>query len=385
MRILALGGAGAVACESTRDLAQFSDFEQIVVAEYDVAAAEQLVAEIGDPRLEVLHFDANDYQAMLRTFPQFDVVMNGLPFKYDLAVNQACVEAGVPGCDLSSDDPQFALTGAAQRKGITFVPGVGATPGITNMMVRRAMDLLDQVETVDIHFAAFRCLAPAPGLLATTLWEFDPGAEQRPTTYFEDGAWQPTTPMSGAKRVRFHDQIGEQTVYFVPHDESYTLPESIPGLKRASVRGCFPPHVMRLMGALMEAGLLTDTPVTVGGQEMKAMDACRDLLWAAPSSQENPVWAYGLVVEVTGTRAGRQVACTYHNEHPPQESWGGRSAYFKNVGIPLSIGAQMIAHGQVEKKGVVPPELAFSASAFFAELARRGIIVHEELFETGTL
>jgi saccharopine dehydrogenase-like NADP-dependent oxidoreductase len=174
-------------------------------------------------------------------------------------------------------------------------------------------------------------------------------------------------------------------VYYVPHDESYTLPESIPGLRHAAVRGCFPPQVMRLMGALMEAGLLSDQAVQVGGQDMTAFDACRDLLWAAPSSRENPVWAYGLVVEVTGQRNGRHLVCTYRNTHPPQEEWGGESAYFKNVGFPLSIGAQMIARGEVEEKGVVPPELAFSSQPFFAELARRGMGVHEEIVETGTL
>jgi saccharopine dehydrogenase-like NADP-dependent oxidoreductase len=385
MRVLALGGAGAVAKESTRDLTQFSDFDEIVVADYNVEAAEKLVAEIGDPRLRARPFDADDYEGMLRTFPQFDVVMNGLPFEYDLAVTRGCVEVGVPGCDLSSEESQFDLDDEAARKGITFVPGVGATPGITNMMVRRAMEILDQVETADIYFAAFRCLAPAPGLLETTLWEFDPQAEERPTTYYEDGAWRPTSPMTSGKRVRFHDQIGEQSVYLVPHDESYSLPESIPGLRRASVRGCFPPHVMELMGALMKAGLLSAQSVQIGDREMTAFDLCRDLLWAAPSSRENPVWAYGLVVEVTGTREGRRLACTYRNDHPPQDEWGGPSAYFKNVGIPLSIGVQMIARGQVERKGVVPPELAFSAQPFFAELARRGIRIHEEIVETGML
>ena len=183
MRVLALGGAGAVAKESTRDLAEFSDFDEIVIGEYNVEAAERLAAEIGDPRLKVMHFNADDYDNMLRVFPQFDVVMNGLPFKYDYPVNRACVEAGVAGCDLSSEDPQFALNDEAVRQGITFVPGCGATPGITNLMVRRAMELLDQVETADIYFAAFRCLAPAPGLLTTTLWEFDPDIAERPETY----------------------------------------------------------------------------------------------------------------------------------------------------------------------------------------------------------
>ncbi|HSJ56510.1 MAG TPA: saccharopine dehydrogenase NADP-binding domain-containing protein, partial [Anaerolineae bacterium] len=247
MRILALGGAGAVAREATRDLAQFGEFDEIVVADYDLEAAQHLVDEIGDPRLTAIRLDASDYDALLRAFPRYDVVMNGLPFKFDLPVTRACVQAGVPGCDLSSEDPQFALDAEARRKGITFVPGTGATPGITNMMVRRAMELLDQVDTADIHFAAFRCLAPAPGLLTTTLWEFDPATTERAETYYEDGAWRAAPPMSGGKLVRFHDQIGEQTVYLVPHDEVYSLPASIPGLKRATVRGCFPPHVMRLM------------------------------------------------------------------------------------------------------------------------------------------
>ena len=385
MRALVLGGAGAVCREATRDLAQYSDFDEIVVADYNVAAAQALVDEIGDPRLRVIAFDANDYEGMLRLFPGFDVVVNGLPFKYDYPVNKACVEVGVNGLDLSSDDPQFALHDEALAKGMLFVPGVGATPGITNMMVRRASEVVDRMERVEIYFAAFRCLAPAPGLLQTTLWEFNPEEEEREAVYFEDGDWHPAPPLSGEQVVRFHEQIGEQKVYYVPHDEANTLPRSFPTLRRAAVRGCFPPHVMALMGALMRAGLLSRRPVTIGGVEMPAIDVVRALLADSPFARENPVWAYGLVVEVTGERQGRRVTCTYRNHHPPQEVWGGESAYFKNVGIPLSIGAQLIAHGETTGRGVLPPERAFPTDRFFAELARRGITVEEEIVEEGKL
>ncbi|HID89983.1 MAG TPA: hypothetical protein EYH27_00620 [Anaerolineales bacterium] len=385
MRALVLGGAGAVCKETTRDLAEYSDFEEIVVADYNVEAAERLVEEIGDPRLKAIRFDANDYEGMLRIFPEYDVVVNGLPFKYDYVVNKACVEVGVNGLDLSSEDPQFALHEEALKKGMLFVPGVGATPGITNMMVRRASEVLDRMDEVDIFFAAFRCLAPAPGLLQTTLWEFNPEEEERTEVYFEDGAWHATPPLSGERVVRFHDQIGEQKVYYVPHDESNTLPQSFPTLRRAAVRGCFPPHVMALMGSLMRAGLLSSRPVRIGGEEMPSIEVVRALLADAPFSKENPVWAYGLVVEVLGERAGRRVKCTYRSKHPPQEEWGGESAYFKNVGIPLSIGAQLIAHGETTGKGVLPPERAFPTDRFFAELARRGIVVEEEIVEVGEL
>ncbi len=385
MRALVLGGAGAVCKETTRDLAEYSDFEEIVVADYNVEAAERLVEEIGDPRLRVIRFDANDYEGMLRLFPEYDVVVNGLPFKYDYVVNKACVEVGVNGLDLSSEDPQFALHEEALEKDMLFVPGVGATPGITNMMVRRASEVLDRMDEVDIFFAAFRCLAPAPGLLQTTLWEFNPEEESREEVYFEDGKWHPTPPLSGERVVRFHDQIGEQKVYYVPHDEAYSLPHSFPTLRRAAVRGCFPPHVMALMGALMRAGLLSNRPARIGDAEMASIEVVRALLADAPFSKENPVWAYGLVVEVVGERAGRRVKCTYRSKHPPQEEWGGESAYFKNVGIPLSIGAQLIAHGETTGKGVLPPERAFPTDRFFAELARRGIVVEEEIVEVGEL
>ncbi len=385
MRALVLGGAGAVCKETTRDLAAYSDFDEIVVADYNLEAVTALVNEIGDPRLKPVFFNADDYDAMLDLFPQFDIVVNGLPFKYDLAVNTACVEVGVNGLDLSSEDAQFALHDKAAAKGMLFIPGVGATPGITNMMARRASQVLDVMHEAEVFFAAFRSLAPAPGLLRTTLWEFNPEEGDRDEVYFEDGSWHPTPPMSGGIAVRFHEHIGEQMVYYVPHDESNTLPRSFPSLRRAAVRGCFPPHVMDLMGALMKGGLLSNRPIAVGDETASSIDLISRALWESPASRENPVWAYGLVVQVTGERNGRRTVCTYRNHHPSQEEWGGSSAYFKNVGIPLSIGAQLIATGEGLAEGVVSAELALPTERFFEELARRGITVEETIVEEGRL
>jgi saccharopine dehydrogenase-like NADP-dependent oxidoreductase len=53
MKILSLGGAGAVCQHATRDLAEFSDYDQIVIGDYNIAAADRLAAEIGDPRVRV--------------------------------------------------------------------------------------------------------------------------------------------------------------------------------------------------------------------------------------------------------------------------------------------------------------------------------------------
>jgi lysine 6-dehydrogenase len=385
VRALVLGGAGAVCKETTRDLAQYSKFDDIVVADGNDAATGALLKEIGDPRLSAVHLDADDEKGLVRLFGGFDVVVNGLPFKYDLAVTQACVEAGVHGLDISSEDPQFDLHARAKEKDVLFVPGVGATPGITNMMVARAAEVLDRLVEVEIYFAAFRCLAPAPGLLATTMWEFIPDEAERQEAYFEDGGWHPSPPLSGGKEVEFHEQIGRQRVFIVPHDESYTLPRSYPTLRRASVRGCFPPHVMEVMSAMMRAGLLGSHAVTVNGSSLPSKELVRALLWQNDRSRANPVWAYGLVVEVLGERHGRKTRCTYRSHHPPQDVWGGESAYFKNVGIPLAIGAELIAYGQTTARGVLPPEQALPVAPFFQALEKRGLLVDETIVEEGTL
>jgi lysine 6-dehydrogenase len=378
MRALVLGGAGAVAKETTRDLSAFSSFDEIVVADGNVDAAQAIVEPLDDSRITVVGFDANDSHGMRDLFPGFDVVINGLPFKYDLIVNQVCVETGVNGLDLSSDDAQFAMHEEAKGKDMIFVPGVGATPGITNALAAKGVSKLDRVDSVQISFAAFRCLAPAPGLLTTTIWEFDPDEPAREETYFQDGKWVPAPPLSGERRVRFHNQIGEQPVYFVPHDEAFSLPDSYPTLKHASVRGCFPPHVMNMMRTFKEAGMLGTEPLdALDGRA--PVELVRELLLALPWSKQNPVWAYGLVVEVEGEKDGQRTRLTYRTDHPPQDEWGGSSAYYKNVGIPLSIGGQLIAEGAVTVRGVLPPEVAMPTDRFLAEIAQRGITYEEEI------
>ncbi|NIS79654.1 MAG: hypothetical protein GTO14_05470 [Anaerolineales bacterium] len=376
MKALVLGGAGAVCNETTRDLAQYSKFESIVVADYNLEAAEKLIENIGDPRLKAFFFNAEDYDSMLELFPGYDIVINGLPWKYDLAVTKACVEVGVNGLDVSTEEDQWSYDTAAKEKDIVFIPGVGATPGITNAMARRAADQMDEVDDIQINFAAFRCPAPAPGLLITFLWEFHPKTEGR--VYYEDGEFHWVGPFEGLKTVTFPGEIGEQEVCYIPHPETRTMPKSLDA-KKVSVRGCFPPHAMRLAKAMLESGLYSEKPITVMGVETNALEMMHEILLTLDETKETPLWAYGLVVDVYGKKDGKDIKIKLWSEHPPMDEWGGRAAYYKNIAIPLSVGSQMIVRGDVDVRGVVPPETAINPSIFFDELKLRGIEIGEEV------
>jgi len=375
MKALVLGGAGAVCSETTRDLVQYSDFDEIMVAEYNLEAANELIEELGDPRVKAVKFDANNYDEMIKLFPGYDVVINGLPWKYDLAVTKACVEVGVSGLDVSTEEEQWDFDQTAKDKDLIFIPGVGATPGITNAMAKKAADQMDEVDDIQINFAAFRCPAPAPGLLITFLWEFHPKTESR--TYYEDGEFHWVGPFEGLKDVDFGGEIGKQEVCYIPHPETKTMPKSL-GARKVSVHGCFPPEAMNLAKTLLAWGLYDEEPFKYKDIEVNSLEMIHQLLLRSPQTKETPVWAYGLVVDVIGKKDGKDLKIKLWTKHPPMDEWGGKAAYYKNIAIPLSIGAQMIVRGDVEMRGVLPPETAIDTKIFFEELARRGITIDEE-------
>jgi saccharopine dehydrogenase-like NADP-dependent oxidoreductase len=125
---------------------------------------------------------------------------------------------------------------------------------------------------------------------------------------------------------------------------------------------------MRLMKAILESGLYSEERIILEGIETTPLEMMKALLIQLLESKENPLWGYGLVVDVFGKRNGREVKVTLWNRHPPHEEWGRPAAYYKNIAIPPSISAQIIAHGDVGVKGVVPPETALDPNIFFGEL-----------------
>jgi len=363
--------------ETTKDLVNTSDFSKIVIGDIAVERAKEFVSKLGDDRLSVVKVDASNVNELATRMKGFDIVACALPFRFDYNVTKACIKAGINGIDLSAEESQFALDEEAKRVGITYVAGCGATPGTTNLMAKYGISKLDFAEEVQIAFAAFRCTAIAPGLLYTTFWEFNPAVEER--VYYANGEFVRVNPFEGAKTVEFHEQIGRQEVVYVPHEETRTLPQTFPGLKKVEVRGCFPPATMELVKLMVKYNFYQTQPIDVDGKKVKPMDFMFKFLLQNPEAKKNPVWAYGLVVEVMGQKGGKPAKITVKNSHPAMDEWGGKSAYGKNVGIPLSIGAQMIAKGKVESKGVFPPEASLDPVEFFNELSKRGIQIREKM------
>ena len=392
MRAVVVGGCGAMGSEATRDLATTGNFDEITIADLNLANAQALADELnastGRGHVRAIQVDASDEDALVAIMRGQDVVVNTMTFHFGLQATHAAIRAGVSYVDLGglhNTPKQLALDHEAQSAGVTIVLGCGATPGVTNMLARRGADDLDSVEAIHICFASHRSIAPSPGLLDTVIGEFSPEASR---FYYEDGRLVEVQPFDGARLVTFQPPVGAQEVYFVPHSETHTLPRFIgKNLRRVDVRGAWTPEIMQALRLFLSYRLITSDAVQVSGTTVRAQEFLRAHLLQEASNghgQEVGDWAFLLYVEVEGVHAGRTARRIYTTSHPGMSDWG-RQATAKMTGIPASIGAQLLAHGKVQRTGVMAPEAAFDPTTFIAELARRGIRVEERIEEYGII
>lgn len=379
-RILVMGGVGAMANEATRDLVATSDFDEITVADIDKKKAEAFIAQLKDKRLKFVDMDANNVQGMANLMRGYNVVANGLPRIFLEKTIHAAIMAKVDIVDLVSPSAEtLALDEKAKKVGITAAGGVGVTPGVTNILARLGADRLDEVHQIDVDFAAFRSIAHSPALLYVILWEFDPNTKTRYA--FENCKLNAYPPFSGARVVHFPEPIGDQTTFYVPHGESQTLSKNIKGVKNVFIRGTFPLKAMQMVRSLYDYGFFTAKPILVGNREVKPVEFINSYLLSVPEGDQADLWAYSVQVEVIGHLKGKKVMIQFQTTHPPMEVWGGSRAYDKNVGIPLSIGAQLVAAGKAKRKGVDGAENIIPAQEFVDELRKREFIISEKVRE----
>jgi saccharopine dehydrogenase-like NADP-dependent oxidoreductase len=140
---------------------------------------------------------------------------------------------------------------------------------------------------------------------------------------------------------------------------------------------------MELIRALYDWGLLSNPTVKVNGVEVGVMDAIGSYLLNSPAGRETELWGYALHVEVIGTKDSRKRRHVLTHTHPASDGsvkgWEKLRAYTRNVGIPMSIGAQIIAGSKAKGTGVLAPEQAFEPAEIFRELEKRRIFVHEKI------
>jgi len=363
-----------------RDIVTYGDFSEIIVADYEVKKAEEYVKSLNDKRLKSEFIDVTDKASLVKLMKRADVVLScvGPFYKYALVVVEAAIEAGrslVDICDDYDITPKvLELHEKAKRKGITIITGLGASPGATNILAKLGSMRLDETESVKINLV--QSAADPEGGPAVIYHVFHSMYGQVPT--YQDGKYEHVAAfIDGEEEVLFPEPLGRFKVYHIGHPEPLTLPKYIQGLRYVSCKlNLNPPLVKDMIVELGNMGLISAGAVNIKGVELTPLDF---FVAYMTKISEEPLLAgipyEGAVrVEVSGKKEGKPAKVTYL----------AKARMNEGTGVPVSVGAQMLANGLIKEKGVFAPESCVDPILFLKEMVKRGF-TGQEILETASI
>jgi lysine 6-dehydrogenase len=387
VKIVVIGGAGAMGRITVRDLVETaaSDVE-IVIADYNDVEAKRLAKSFAR-KVEARRADVTNVRSTAQLLKGAFAVINCTQFEHNLKVMTAALQAGAHYTDLGGlfhmTRRQLDLGPRFENANLLALLGMGAAPGITNVLARSAADTMSEVH--EIHTLVGTCdrtpdrpLSPM-GVSYSIQTVLDEASQ--PAALFTAGKLSFVDPLSGAEPVHFPEPVGVRRPAYTLHSEVATLPYSYAakGIREVSFKIAFSEALDEKLRFLRTIGMLSDAELKVG----RAKVSPRQVLLRALAKLEREAYEgvpdeYEIVrAVVRGLRGKQRVEETVDCHVPGIPSWGFGADV--DTGCPPSIAMQMLLRGQITARGSVPAELAIPAEPFFAELLRRGMTVRRRV------
>lgn len=153
-KVLCLGGAGGMGETLARHLARSERIGTLIIADLDGDGASRLAKELSaDSKCAVRaeQIDVLNEASLKSLLGKVDFVANaaGPFFRLGVPTLNAAIETGTSYLDIC-DDPQptldmMALDAKAKAAGVSALIGMGASPGISNLLAVRAASRLDEI------------------------------------------------------------------------------------------------------------------------------------------------------------------------------------------------------------------------------------------------
>jgi hypothetical protein len=182
--------------------------------------------------IAVTEVNARNLHGIVRAARGCQLIVNASASVFNLIVLRAALRLRAHYVDLSSHltrNPfkaeQFAYAKRFEEKNRAALINAGAAPGLTNLLVKRAAEMLDEIESAHIR-------------LYESTESDDPISQWSPEVTFDEAISNPRVYREGKFRMekrfaelekfRFADPIGRANVVLAAQDEVATLPYFIP-------------------------------------------------------------------------------------------------------------------------------------------------------------
>lgn len=363
MRIVIVGGAGEMGQVACRTIVQDSQIDSVVIADRDGGRARDLAAALG-PKASGMALDITDDGALASVLEHADLVLNtvGPFYLFGPPVLKAAIDAGCHYADIADDwEPtieMLELTEAAQDAGIIAVIGMGASPGLSNLLAATAHDRLESTTTLHTVWRGGSGVPKAPAS----------ADEVKPSAAIDHWIhnlaepiqlWRDATLRQADALEQFEIDapgVGAAPVWTCGHPEPITLPRAFPEISESY-------NLMFARPGLIDAARAVRDRVRAG--ELSVPEASREFVMSpgrrGPGAGPVPDFP-GVFAYAEGTDNGQRVRMTVSTNAFPRGGMG------ESTCIPLAVAAGMIARGEVHKRGVMGPEGCIDPEIMFSRL-----------------
>lgn len=355
MKILLLGATGHIGRRCASELLRHPAVKHLTLAGRDGARLEGMAERLrGRAEVGIATFDITGVELAEWASAHDRVVSCAGPgYQIEAACVDAAVAAGVHYLSLNDDlaavQDVWQRHEAALRANVTVLSGCGASPGLTDLLVALAADQLDQIEEVEISFAA----SSADGGGTATDLHFMAMLDRAARNDPEDHAAGARSPHP----VYFPDPVGWIETFPCGHPEQLSVTRSHPELTAFRFRiGLAEKAVMDVVRAGIAARLT--------GSEL------RRKLWLRTAAPVRPLleklspkaapWT-ALRVDARGRRAGRNKTISY-----------GVVDHLVNL-ASVAIAQAAVDLPHEGPFGVVSAEQVFEPRSFLRKVASRGL------------
>ncbi len=394
MKISVLGGAGMMGQGIVRDL--ISDRAIVTIDEVRICdnhrpRMEALRAELGDPRIVLVDLDVSDAGQIAAALSGADMCINSVPTLagHQMRIFEAALDARVPYIDLGGlgtfTVKQLEWRERFRAAGVTAVIGVGADPGMSNVICRAVADRLDEIDSINLYWAA-ELVGPEnpvlvpPYSVSTVLAEY-----AHPSTQFHDGKHVTCAPLTGVEVLDLPEPWGRCEFMYSPHSEQLTVPlaEGIrdKGIREFTWKLHLPHREHEAWVGLVKAGFgdFADEVTLRSGAKVKPLEVLEALIARniernrdrIPAQDSHEIhFAIG-----RGRIGGKAATVRCEVVVTPDPLYG--PYVDAATSMNASIAAQLIL-AKPQRPGVFAPEEYFDVASYFPELEKRKFAVRIE-------
>ena len=390
MKLLVIG-AGMMGTSSAYDMARSSGVEAVTLADEDKKRAQrsaERVNKLAKKKIaRAVEIDAADQKKVARLMEGHDAALSAVPYFFNLGLAKAAIDARCHFADLGGNNTvvreELALSDKAEKRGVAIAPDCGLSPGMASILAGELMRRIGgSAEALKIYVGGLP-EDPKPPFHYQLVFSVEGLINEyaEPAKVLRNGKMKTIEPLSEEETFRLRGFPALEA--FHTSGGTSTLPETFQG----KVGECFE-KTLRYRGtlagirALYDLGLFSKEKMKFGKAEISPRELTARLMCDKLAGDEPDVTI--MRIEAHSKRPSGLRSLIGGGDRRPQRvlSFTMVDRYDKQTGLtsmmrttawPASVVVQMLASGEIARRGGIRQEVDVPAESFLAAMEARGI------------